>query len=674
MAQSYFPLRWESTGDQWWYASPIDWAAANGHYELVRELLHLDANLLIKLTSLRRIRRLETVWDDDTQFIDAAKCRSFVARNLLHECETKNNKNSLIRAGYGGWLLYTAASAGDIGFVHELLERDPLLVFGEGEYGVTDIFYAAARGKSTEVFRLIFANAVSPRCLVDGEGDIEGRERRGGGNGSVFRWEIVNRAVLASARGGNLEVLKELVGDCSDILAYRDNQGSTILHAAAGRGQVKVVNDLIASFNIIESRDNQGNTALHIAAFRGHLPIVEALVHASPFLPCFKNNAGDTFLHMAIAGFRTPGFRRLDRQMELMKQLIYGSIFNINEIINIQNNDGRTALHVAVIGDLQCNLVEVLITVPSIKLNTQDINGMTPLDLLNRRPHSASSEILIKLLVSSGGLSYSKDLKDKAAIFWPLKMQSGIGNSPGTSFRISDAEIFLHTGIDASEASGRPSSSSSTGKNDFPHTYFEPIEEKNEHADRKKASSSVNSAARRLKVLLRWPRCKDTKTDDDSVSLLKKWSEREETPTPLRERFLKPQSSVINNKRTLAVRTSMPSPATKKKFAAGLMHGVIQAMPHLAPSQSRMPVSPSSSSLVPSPALEMRKGVCEEDEEICDTACSNVTGSSSQGSSLKNAKLMNQYFCFGAQGFAVDGSSINQRQSRFFGGRVPPVS
>ncbi|KAI3770764.1 hypothetical protein L6452_01908 [Arctium lappa] len=42
MSPTYFPLRWESTNDQWWYASPIDWAAANGHYDLVRELLRLD--------------------------------------------------------------------------------------------------------------------------------------------------------------------------------------------------------------------------------------------------------------------------------------------------------------------------------------------------------------------------------------------------------------------------------------------------------------------------------------------------------------------------------------------------------------------------------------------------------------------------------------------------------
>lgn len=101
MAQSYFPLRWESTGDhQWWFASPIDYAAANGHYDLVRELLRLDINHLIKLTSLRRIRRLESLWDDDSRFVDAARCRASVARNLLKECEEKDGKNSLLRAGY----------------------------------------------------------------------------------------------------------------------------------------------------------------------------------------------------------------------------------------------------------------------------------------------------------------------------------------------------------------------------------------------------------------------------------------------------------------------------------------------------------------------------------------------------------------------------------------------
>lgn len=205
----YLPLRWESTGEQWWYASPIDCAAANGHYDLVVELLHLDTNLLIKLTSLRRIRRLETVWDDEKHLENVAKCRSQVARNLMLQCETGRGHNSLIRAGYGGWLLYTAASAGDLDFVRELLGKYPALVFGEGEYGVTDILYAAARSNSCEVFELLLRSALSPPQMED-----------------VYERDMMNRAVHAAARGGNWETLKRLVGPCSIFPKIRSNSRS----------------------------------------------------------------------------------------------------------------------------------------------------------------------------------------------------------------------------------------------------------------------------------------------------------------------------------------------------------------------------------------------------------------------------------------------------------------
>ncbi|KAG9446632.1 hypothetical protein H6P81_012760 [Aristolochia fimbriata] len=697
MAPSYFPLRWESTGDQWWYASPIDWAAANGHYDLVRELLHIDTNLLIKLTSLRRIRRLETVWDDDAQS-DAARCRSVVARNLLHDCEKKKRKNSLIRAGYGGWLLYTAASAGDLAFVLELLQRDPLLVFGEGEYGVTDIFYAAARGKNCDVFRLLFDYAISPRCSLGSGGELEEQSQ---GVPSVFRWEMMNRALHAAARGGNMEILKELLGECSDVLAYRDNQGSTILHAASGKGQVEVVKNLVSSFDIITARDNQDNTPLHIAAYRGYLLVVEALILASPSSISMTNNAGDTFLHMAVAGFRSPGFRRLDRQIELMHKLIHSNFIKLRDVINIRNNDGRTALHIAVIGNIQSNLVELLMSVPSIDLNIRDSVGMTPLDLLSQRPRSASSDILIKQLISAGGISNSQDYMTRNAIVSHLKMQ-GIGNSPGTSFRISDSEIFLYTGaelysgmenasdISGDIESGRPSSCSSTSRSDLSH----PETVNGYHGlSGSKKPSSVNYAARRLKMLLKWPNRKEKKAtrvpaeqykflaDSESLESYKKSSDLEDTPTPLRQRFSK-QSALPNNKRTLSVRSTLPSPSTKKKFAAGLMHGVIHAMPYLAfqsNSPSRTPASrtPLSSSLSRTPMssspthLDKQKGIISDDD-VGESSCSKPSleeetppGSSHKTSSLNN-KLMNQYFCFGAQGLSVEESINGQHSSRTY--------
>ncbi|XAR58258.1 hypothetical protein NMG60_11026686 [Bertholletia excelsa] len=601
MPTSYFPLRWESTGDQWWYACPIDWAAANGHYDLVRELLKLDGNHLIKLTSLRRIRRLETVWDDEEQLLNVAKSRSQVAQKLLTECEAKKGKNALIQSGYGGWLLYTAASAGDLSFVQELLERDPLLVFGEGEYGVTDILYAAARSKNSEVFRILFDFAVMPRFL---SGDGREMEEHAGEIPSAYKCEMINRAVHAAARGGNLKILKELLDDSSDVLAYRDAQGSTILHAAAGRGQVEVVKDLIASFDIINSTDHHGNTALHIAAHRGQLGVVEALIHASPSSIHLRNKTGETFFHMAMSGFKTPTFRRLDRQIELMKQLVCGKMFDPEDIINAQNNEGRTALHVAIIGNIHSDLVEQIITsVPTVDVNIRDSHGMTPLDLLKQQPHCASSDVLTRQLISAGGIFSCQDNSARRSIISHLRMRSM--GSPGTSFRISDTEIFLHTGIDnASDTSDTVASSSTDlGQYDSKSSKF-------------KKPTSLNYAAKRLKRLLHWPRMKERNNER-----LEKMVSSEETPVSLRQRFSKP-SSLTNNKRTLSVRSNLPSPNAKKKFALGLVHGVMQAMPHISTPQRSRSSSFSKSSISSPNSLDKQKGVYVEND-IAGPSCNN---------------------------------------------------
>lgn len=645
MPPNYFPLRWESTGDQWWFASPIDWAAANGHYDLVRELLHLDTNLLIKLTSLRRIRRLETVWDDEQQFDDVAKCRSQVAKKLLLQGETNRGHNSLIRAGYGGWLLYTAASAGDVEFVKQLLERDHFLVFGEGEYGVTDMFYAAARSKNSQVLRLLLESS-------KGESTEEGS--------STFRLEMMNRAVHAAARGGNVEMLREILGNCSDVLVYRDAQGSTLLHSASGRGQVEVVESLLERYDLINSRDNQGNAALHVAAYRGYLAVVKVLISVSPPSTALRNNYGDTFFHMAVAGFRTPSFRRLDRQMELMKQLVRGKIMEIEDIINIRNNDGRTALHLAVIENIQTDVVELLMTAFSINLNIRDADGNTPLDLLKQRPQSASSEILIKRLISAGGISNCQDHMTRTVLASHLKMQ-GIGGSPGASFRIPDAEIFLYAGID--NASDANSDCAST---EIASCWGEPSPC---HSAAGSNSSnklrSVNSAARRLKFLLRWKRKKERKEErggleeNMSVESYRLYSGLGDQPIPLRQRFSR-MSSLPNSKIVLPVQNYLPSPLTKKKFAAGLMHGVIQMTPQ---SSYGSPSSAYSESSWSSPVVVNKEKRMDFGNVSGGSSSLNMSNSREKSKLSRkhgsfNMKLMNQYFCFGAQGIAVE-SSVN---------------
>ncbi|PIN26376.1 hypothetical protein CDL12_00862 [Handroanthus impetiginosus] len=647
MPPKYFPLRWESTGDQWWFASPIDWAAANGHYDLVKALLRIDSSLLIKLTSLPRIRRLETVWDDlDEDFNDVAKCRSQVAQNLLQESETKKGYNSLIRAGYGGWLLYTAASAGDLIFVKELLDRDPLLVYGEGEYGVTDMFYAAARSKNCEVFRVLFGFAVSPK----------GKEME---IPASLSWEMMNRAVHAAARGGDVVVLREFLGDWSNVLGYRDSQGFTVLHSAAGRGRVEVVKTLISSYDIISSVDNQGNTALNVAAYRGHLSVVEVLMSASPSLALLTNNYGDTFLHMAVAGFDASSFRRLDQQKDLMRQLVSGKLVNIKDIINVQNNDGRTALHLAAIDNIQSDIVELLLSICYIDLNIHDCEGNTPLDLLKQRPRSASSEILIKRLISAGGISNSQDHTARNSLDSHLRMH-GIGTSPGTSFGIPDAEIFLNTGIE-----DRFSCDFTSREYSYSGEVEAITSTAESNSSKYKKLNSLSNATRRLKTFLRRAGTKEKSSDsfdlEDSYSVesYRTSSSSKNGPVPLRQQYSR-VSSLPSNKRILSLQGNLPSPGSKKKFATALTHRVGQVLPK---SNLGSPLSAFSESSWSSPMVaDIRKST-------------NLDGYSAGPSSLNqspnlekvkmkrkygsfNMRLMNNYFCFGGQGLAVE-NSIN---------------
>ncbi|CAI0456812.1 unnamed protein product [Linum tenue] len=674
MPPTYLPLRWESTGDQWWYAAPIDWAAANGHYDLVRQLLKIDNNHLINLTSLRRIRRLETVWDDEqsssSSSLDVAKCRSHVARKLFIECESSKTSggksNSLVASGYGGWLMYTAASAGDLNFVQELLQKNPLLVFGEGEYGVTDILYAAARSKNSEVFRLVYDFAVSPRFLAAKGG---GLEEHLGDIPLTYKWEMLNRAVHAAARGGNVALLKDLLTNCSDeILSYRDKQGSTILHAAAAKGQVEVIKYLISTFEMINSTDNQGNTALHIAAYRGQLHVFQALVEASPSMLASTNNAGETFLHMAVSGFQNPAFRRLDKQIELMKQLIRGGSFHIEQMINAKNNDGRTALHTAILANMHSDLVQLLMAVESIEVNARDADGMTVLDLLKQRPRSASSDVLIRKLISAGGIFSCHDYTARRAIASRLKLQSGLG-SPGTSFRLSDTEVFLYTGVEVQANGGQGNggmSSSSLELNQVDYT-----------TAKKEEDETPSHAAQGLKRVLQWTRKKHRKPAEGhnrncSVASSSRRcstvtaasttaSDENQAAAPLRHRFsTKPSSTpppTASNKRTLAVRSNQSSPTAKKKLASGaLVHGVVQALPQIAVPGARSRSSSFSKSSLSSPCS---KGVFGEAEGL-DGGSPSLKHNHHQ----HHRRSRSQYFCFGGSGVSVKSPVSSSRHRR----------
>lgn len=199
----------------------------------------------------------------------------------------------------------------------------------------------------------------------------------------------------------------------------------------------------------------------------------------------------------------------------------------------------------------------------------------------------------------------------------------GIGGSPGTSFRIPDAEIIFYANPDReSMYSGELSQ------------YGSPARSNSDYCDRESGSGP----ARRLKLLFGFARRKEEYDDCDSVnSLGLRKFKHENRPISYREKYSK---------------CSIPSPSTKTKFSAGLTHGVLRVQ---SPSSQFSGSSWSSGS-----------DIEDDDKRPSNVVIKNYMRSSTgpwvsrdkskfhrRQSSLSKI-LMNQVFCFGAQGLVVD--------------------
>ncbi|MBY0353212.1 ankyrin repeat domain-containing protein [Candidatus Babeliales bacterium] len=128
--------------------------------------------------------------------------------------------------------------------------------------------------------------------------------------------------------------------------AIKDNleqQGTTVLHAAAEHGYDAFIMPLIASGFLVNALDNKGNTALHCAALNGHNLCVEQLLIAAQVqhenLLNIQNNWGFTPLHYATLSNNTACIELL---------LTYGANPRVTTYPSEPGKSGKTAQDLAI--------------------------------------------------------------------------------------------------------------------------------------------------------------------------------------------------------------------------------------------------------------------------------------------------------------------------------------
>jgi ankyrin repeat protein len=200
-----------------------------------------------------------------------------------------------------------------------------------------------------------------------------------------------------------MEIGQLLIEKCPDLLTCRNKDNALPFHIGAYNGHPDIVSLMPTTQNIVnelckysdkDQEDKPSVSALMLAALSGKYDIVQKLLDCGSDTK-FQDSDGLTALHMAIEeDFIDIATLLVEHDPELVivvdkynwYPLLYAVSFSTPEMIellldngadpNVQNSDGNSALHLAVLSE-KTDYVRILLQHKNININLQDNSGFT---------------------------------------------------------------------------------------------------------------------------------------------------------------------------------------------------------------------------------------------------------------------------------------------------------
>ncbi|KAJ3670372.1 hypothetical protein LUZ60_010696 [Juncus effusus] len=142
----------------------------------------------------------------------------------------------------------------------------------------------------------------------------------------------LHQAVL----GGHIKIVEMLLYHRGDFVKKVDSAANNALHYAAQNNNAKIVEMLLSKdSSLAYLNNNQSQPPLHVAAHYGSTPSIKAILkHCPDTSEQFAPNGGNV-LHIAVSRGKLSSLKCLLKNIQF------------EEIINHQDNDGNTPLHLA---------------------------------------------------------------------------------------------------------------------------------------------------------------------------------------------------------------------------------------------------------------------------------------------------------------------------------------
>lgn len=147
-----------------------------------------------------------------------------------------------------------------------------------------------------------------------------------------------------------VEIVKEILNKRPDFAKKTTIDGCSPLHQACSKGHLDTTRELLSlDPDLCFLQDDEGKTPLHWAASKGRVNVIDEILSTSRDSSNILTKNGETVLHLAVRNNQFDSVRFIIERLDVTK------------LMNVQDNDGNTILHLATAGKLRAVRILTLI-------------------------------------------------------------------------------------------------------------------------------------------------------------------------------------------------------------------------------------------------------------------------------------------------------------------------